>query len=379
MGRNAKGDGSVVKSGGRYRGYVTVHGERRYFSATTNERAHEKRKALIALRDAGLDVSTKYTVATWLEHWLTTGLAWAPRYRDTQTFIVRSVLTPALGRIPLAELRPEHVETWISSMIDPEECKKRDRKPVTASTLRRYNSTLVGALRVAAKRGHVVRNAAELVSLPKIAKPRTTSYSVADTRAILERSEGDRMEARWYVALMLGVRPAEALGLEWESIDFVAGVVSIRQQLRAVKGGGWQIQPYAKSDAGMRDIKTSPRVLQKLREHRERQLAERRDSDWIGWDHDLVFASPKGTPIGDGVDTRAWRRALDLAGLPYTRRYQARHTAVTLQLKQSGQDVAVVAKNAGHADPSHTYRVYVHALEDAEKALAAKMDALLDS
>lgn len=376
MARNVKGDGSIVKSGDRWRGYITVHGQRRYFSAVTKNAANEKRKALISLRDAGLDVNAKYTVDAWLEHWLTTGLHWAPRYRDTQTLIVRSVLAPVLGRIPLAELRPEHVEQWIDAMLNPTE---RGAKPLSAATVRRYHSTLSGALKVAEKRGHIVRNAAALVDLPKAAKPQTTSYSVADTRAILEAARGSRMEARWLVALMLGIRPSEALGLTWDAVDLDAGLITVKQQMRAVKGGGFALQPFPKTHAGYRTIRASGRVIEAMREHRARQLLERLDSDWKGWEHDLVFSSVKGTPIGDGVDTKAWRRLLDVAGLPYVKRYQARHTAATLQLKQSGQDVAVVAKNLGHTDPAFTMRTYIHPLEDAEKALAGQMDALLGS
>lgn len=376
MTRNEKGDGSVYKAGSYWRGYITVHGERREFRATSKKAAHEKRKALIALRDAGLDVNARWTVATWLEHWLGTGVAWAPRYRDTQTYIVRAVLSPALGPIPLAELRPEHVEAWVRSMIDPEERRKQGRKPVSAATIRRYNSTLVGALKVAAKRGHVARNAAELVSLPKIVKAPTTSYSVADTRAILQAARGSREEARWVVALMLGIRPAEALGLTWDAVDLDAGRLTVKQQMRAVKGGGFEIQPFPKTHAGHRTIHLPAPVVASLRTHRERQLLERLDSDWKGWDHDLVFSSLKGTPIGDGVDMRAWRRVLDVAGLPYVKRYQARHTAATIQLKQSKQDVAVVAKNLGHTDPSFTYRTYIHPLEDAEAQLAREMAEL---
>lgn len=374
MARNLKGEGSVYKSGDGWRGYITVHGERRHFRATTKTGAHAKRDALIALRDAGLNVNAKYSVEAWLEHWLTTGLSWSPRYRDTQTYIVRAVLSPALGTVPLTELRPEHVEQWIDGLLNP---KERGVRPLAASSVRRYHSTLHGALKVAERRGHIIRNAAALVELPKVGKAETTSYSVADTRAILEAARGDRMEARWLLALMLGVRPSETLGLTWDTIDLRGGRVTIKQQMRAKKGGGFELQPFPKSHAGYRTLRAPARVTEALREHRERQLLERLDSDWKGWDHDLVFASAKGTPIGDGVDTRAWHRLLDVAGLPYVKRYQARHTAATLQLKQSGQDVAVVAKNLGHADPGFTYRVYIHPLEDAEAALAGQMDALL--
>ncbi|UOW01263.1 hypothetical protein [Agrococcus sp. SCSIO52902] len=70
------------------------------------------------------------------------------------------------------------------------------------------------------------------------------------------------------------------------------------------------------------------------------------------------------------MGTRAWRRVLDVAGLSHVRRDQARHTAATIQLKQSKRDVAVIAKNLGHTDPGFTYRTYIHPLEDAEAQLA---------
>ena len=53
MGRAAKGEGSAFKtSAGVYRGYVTVDGKRKYFSAKTKSEAAQKKRQLLPLHSS---------------------------------------------------------------------------------------------------------------------------------------------------------------------------------------------------------------------------------------------------------------------------------------------------------------------------------------
>lgn len=53
-----------------------------------------------------------------------------------------------------------------------------------------------------------------------------------EARAFIAEASGDRLAARWVVGLSLGLRQGETLGLWWEDIDLVQGVVRVRRQLQ---------------------------------------------------------------------------------------------------------------------------------------------------
>src|SRR4029079_18084656 len=57
-----------------------------------------------------------------------------------------------------------------------------------------------------------------------------------ECRAVLAASRGRLNAARWSVALALGLRQGEALGLMWDDIDLDAGVLRVR---RAVQRRTW--------------------------------------------------------------------------------------------------------------------------------------------
>ena len=369
--RAAKGEGSVVKVGAGYRGYVTVNGKRKYTKIEkTKALAAQAKRDLLSRRDDGKLVAGKaHTVAQWMNHWLENVAAARPTTYAMNKWVTDAKIIPELGTIKIDTLTTERLEAWVKDL------------GVASSSQRRYLAPLKSALNVALDRGLIGFNPALRVKLEKIGKPDTKAFSREDRDALLAAAVG-RNRARWYLAIRLGLRPAEALGLTWQDFDAKTGVLIIRHQLLRAKGKGMFLQDAPKTEAGERTI-TLPKTLAALiREHRTEQLILMAEmgAEWVGWEQDgapvaLMFPQPDGGPIGTGVDTKAWRALLTSAGLATVKRYQSRHTAATHMIADSGGDVAVTAKILGHADAAFTYRVYVHPLEEREQALMSKMDA----
>lgn len=370
MSRAAKGEGSAFKAAGGYRGYVTVNGKRKYFSAKTKAEAAQKKRELLNRRDDGRLVAGKVpTVAQWMNHWLDNVAKVRPTTYAMHKWVIDEKIIPDLGGIRISDLTAERIEQWVSDL------------GVKPSSQRRYLAPMKAALNVAFLRGHLTFNPAARVELEAQAKPNTSAYSRQDRDAILAAATGYN-RARWHIALKIGLRPAEALGLTWPDFDPKAGTITIRNQLLRATGKGLYLQPAAKTDAGERRIRLPKSIVIMLNEHRTEQMLARAElgDEWVGWEFDglpvaLIFTQANGRPIGAHTDTDAWRKLLTAAGLSEVRRYKSRHTAATHMIQDSGGDVAVVAKNLGHADAGFTYRTYVHPLEDREAALAAAMDA----
>jgi len=54
----------------------------------------------------------------------------------------------------------------------------------------------------------------------------------------LEAIAGDRLEALFWLALCIGPREGEQLGLEWTDFDFEKGTVLVRRSLQRIKRKG---------------------------------------------------------------------------------------------------------------------------------------------
>jgi integrase len=82
-------------------------------------------------------------------------------------------------------------------------------------------------------------------------------------------------------------------------------------------------------------------------------------------------------PISPDRISAWWRRARDAVGLDGKwRLHDLRHWSATTSIA-AGHDVRSVAARLGHANPSMTLRVYAHAVEAADAALAETLGEVL--
>jgi integrase len=95
---------------------------------------------------------------------------------------------------------------------------------------------LRGALNVAVKMQIVERNAAALAMPPRQVKVERRMLSPDEARRLLAVTDTDRLAALYRLALTLGMRQAEILGLRWADVDLDAGTLRVRQTLQRIGG-----------------------------------------------------------------------------------------------------------------------------------------------
>jgi len=251
-------------------------------------------------------------------------------------------LVPAVGRHRLDRLEPEHLERLYRSMIDA------GARPATAHQVHR---TVRSALGEAHRRGHVVRNVAALARPPRIQSEPVEPFTVVEIQAILVTASTRRNAARWALALALGLRQGEVLGLRWSDIDLNTGALRVRaNRLRPVYEHGCggtcgrtagfcpdrrqrnQLTGETKSAAGKRVIGLPDELVALLNVHREEQDRERRAASQLWREGGWVFTSPVGDPLNPNSDYHAWKALLKAADVRDARLHDARHTAATVLL-----------------------------------------------
>src|SRR5690606_36892067 len=125
----------------------------------------------------------------------------------------RNWIIPHLGKHRLDRLLPEHVDRMYAAMAE------RGKSSTHALKVHRVLSR---ALEIAVRRGKVGRNVCKLIDPPAERQTEIVPLTREEARRVLAATGDRRNGARWSVALALGLRQGEALGLRWSYVDLDA-------------------------------------------------------------------------------------------------------------------------------------------------------------
>jgi len=121
-----------------------------------------------------------------------------------------------------------------------------------------------------------MRNVAELIDMPRSARKKIAAPITDDVRRLLDAVRDDRLEAIVTVALAIGLRRGEILGLQWEDIDLQERTLTVRANVSRVQKIGLIVRAGTKTDAGdERTMLLPTTIVQALMVHRARQLEPR--------------------------------------------------------------------------------------------------------
>ena len=165
------------------------------------------------MRRLGLPIpEDRLSLANFLRRWLvdTAKPTLRPRTFRPYEELVRLHLAPSLGRTSLSKLKPADVQGLLNSKLESGLSPRR---------VQYIHAVLRCALGQAEKWGLVPRNVAKLVDVPRVRRVEIDPYSPLEARAFVEAIKGDRLEALFYLALAVGMRQREALGLSWSDVD----------------------------------------------------------------------------------------------------------------------------------------------------------------
>lgn len=372
----------------------------------TTERKHVQRRTKAELRDAVRDLERRRDAGTyvwtqddvtlehWLEHWLEAVLPMTARWKTLSTYRsqVRVHVVPALGHWRLSELRPEHLE---------EHYRRMQTEGHSTHVIRAVHRVLRSSLNEAVRRRRLAANPAVVARPPRAKEVEVEPLSVEESRRVLAAAQSTAHPARWSMALSLGLRQGEALGLLWSDIDLDNGVMRVRRSAQrhtwrhgcdVVDGqpacghkrgaecerrtGGGLVLVEPKTKASKRTIVLPQPLIDELRSHRA-TVNRRRLAAGEEWDttHDLVFPAAPGGLVDPARDNAEWNRLIEVAGVRDVRLHDARHTAATLLLLQN-VDIRTVMSIMGWTEMATAQR-YTHAVDELRRRAAAQMGSLL--
>jgi integrase len=368
--RRSHGEGtfSFVEAKKLWKARVTLDNGKRKTRYFKNQK--EARDWVLSIRQAAregrLVDHDKISVAEFLDRYLADYARHAVRPSTFQSYsgLIQRHIVPELGRIRLAQLRPDHLQALYVQKL---------AAGLSQRTVQYLHGLLHRSLNKALRWGLVTRNVANQADAPSAPKQPMQTWDRAQVRRFLASLQGDRWSALYHLACGTGMRQGELLALQWQNVDLDSGTLKVVRSVQTVKGQGL-VFSAPKSDKSRRLIILPALVVQALRQHRTLQAELRQQGDWQ--DQGLVFTTGTGGVILPRNLIRHFKVKAAQAGLPKIRFHDLRHTAASLLLEQNTHP-KVVQELLGHSQINLTLDTYSHVIPTLQREAAQTMDGIL--
>ncbi|MFB8266368.1 tyrosine-type recombinase/integrase [Streptomyces sp. NPDC055955] len=371
--RNPNGAGTITKrKDGRYQCAVYVlqpdgTRARKFAYGKSWTECDTKRRELLDKVDQGVPVPTRSArLSEWLPYWLDNVIK--PRRKlstyDKYEAHVRIYLSPMLGAKRLESLGVADVRRFLVRL----------ENQTTAATAKESHRVLRSALSSACNEELITRNVAKLVEPPRADARELHPWTLDETLDFLAASRKDPLYAAFVLAIGMGLRRGEIVGLRWSDLDLDNRVLYVRQQTQRRRGVLYDDDPKSRR---RRVVPLPGLCIAPLRWHRMRQAAARaKAGETWATGSDYVFTTRTGRPVEPRNVYRSFTRVAQSAGIRVIRLHDARHGTATL-LTAAGVAPRVVMEILGHSQISITMDVYTHVVQDTQREAMSHMDRLL--
>jgi integrase len=310
----------------------------------------------------------KITVSQYLTRWIDSLQGSVrPSTKARYKQMMEQHVVPIIGRVQLAKLTPLQVQHLYANRLE---------KGLSPTTVDLLHNILHKALKQAVRWGLLTRNVTEAVDVPQRTTPEFTVWDEQAVSHFVAVANTDNLAALWQLAILTGMRRGEMLGLKWEDIDLVRGMLSVKRTLsRGTKGTYTFGLP--KTRHGRRLVSLPRSAVKALKSHRMKQL-EARLALGVGYeDQGLVFANAVGEPLHPNTVAYQFKRLCKAADVPLIRIHDLRHTSATLMLA-NGEHPKIVQERLRHANISITLGRYSHVTMDMQRDAADRLDNLVN-
>ena len=369
--KNANGRGStyiVTKSNGkkvRKAAIFDINGKRRTKTFSTKAEADDWLVDQRRAREQGANTyatNPKMTVGQYLLGWVVSHRAHVkPNTYNSYLSVIKNQIIPNIGNLKASSLSPKVVENFLGEMA---------ARGVGAGTINLTHRVMSAAYNDAVRHGDMPKNPVLLARKPRVKSVATKSIPLEHWQKIYqEATKNPQTHARMEIAIMVGLRPGEALGLKWKDIDWENSTLTIERQIQRVQGQGLQFQEV--KQGGVRTVKISTETLRILQNHRRHQSLQK--ATWHE-DQDLIFTNTFGRMQDEKTDRLNFKKLCRSAWIPEYQLYQCRKTAFTNMASQT--DLKTLMEFSGHTQVSTIMGSYVFATSESMTSAVSGMDKL---
>ena len=333
--------------------------------STGLETKGNKRKAEKMLRDSlqkyelySSQTNTEVTFSDYVRYWLNM----SEKTVDVITFqgyklLAESHILPYFddNAVRLQKVTTQTVQTYIDEKH--QNGRKDGNGGLSARTIRLHKNILFQTLKLAVKNNLIASNPCEFVSLPKLERYNSSYYTAEQMQQLLDRIKNEPLYPLIRITALYGLRRSELLGLQWDSIDFDNGLLTIKHTVSKVTKVVAKDKTKNASSYRSFPLTSDAREIflnEKARETENRKLFGREYAE-----NDYVFKWDDGHAYAPDFVTRKFSKLLAQYDMPHIRFHEIRHSCASM-LINAGFNLKDVQEWMGHADIKMTANIYGH-------------------
>lgn len=274
-------------------------------------------------------------------------------------------IVPYIGGVSLQALEPHHIQSLYS---------KLHTVGLSNTSIRYVHATLRKALNSAVKQRTLNSNVVNCVDPPSPKKFKPTILTGDSMQRLLAACNNTEVYIPVLLAVSLGLRRGEVLGLKWTDIDFRAATLEVQRTATFYKGEFCLSD--TKTECSHRTLMLSRFVLEKLTLYKKQQFILALSNKGKFNPYNMVVCRVDGSVMTSTVLNYKYKKALKKAGLPDVRFHDLRHSNATLMLRNN-VPAKIVQSIFGHSKVSTTLDLYSHVITDMQEPAVAVIENLL--
>lgn len=184
------------------------------------------------------------------------------------------------------------------------------------------------------------------VQLPQLRRQDRHWLQSDEITVLLREIDGDRCELPILLAVWLGMRRSEILGLCWDSVDLERGLLTVRRSYVYAGSGRWVLKETTKTAASQRVIHLPAYIVERFRRITPGSPDQR------------VFSG-----FDPGLPRKRLQRACQRAGITVTHLHGLRHTFAAVMLRE-GVNERIVMRQGGWSSNRTMREIYDYIMDD---------------
>ena len=343
------------------------------YGTTQKECRQKLTDAIKAIDDGVYTKPQRYTVAQWLDEWLSTYCkdlkpATFSGYRSK----IETRIKPYIGNSTLSALTNVQVQKFYNKL----QTGDKEHKPLSPKSIQSIHGILHKSLDQAVSARIIRTNPADHIKLPKVKRPELSPIMDDDVSRFLAAIKGDRFERLFILDLFSGLRQSEIIGLRWDDVDLDAGLLTIRHQIQKSYSDSGYVFLDETKNGKERIVAIAPSIVRVLRSQQAQQ-AEWKLAAGSAWNnpHNLVFTDELGGHLKHKTVHNHFKKIVASIGLENTRFHDLRHSYAVNAL-QAGDSIKSIQSQLGHYSSAFTMDVYAAVSDTMRRDSQERMERL---
>ena len=350
--------GSIYKRGNSYtvsfsNGY-DQNGKRQRYTKSGFKTKKEAKKYLFELNqkyyNGELCFNDKMVLSDFLDYWFQNDVE--PNHAKNTISGYRTNIEkhikPAIGHLIVSKIKPVHIQEFYLQLSE---------KGLSATSITYIHRNLHTAFKYGKKMQMFSNDVFDLVKPPRIEKYKVVTLTSEQSAILIKSVENTEIYLPVVLAVTLGLRRGEVLGLQWQDFKQDLKLLSIERNANRVKGG-MEFAPL-KTNSSRRTLLLNDELVNILLKEKERQN-EYKEIFGYGYNpNDLICCRLTGDFITTNFLDKHFKSALIENNLPVIRFHDLRHTNATILYENNVPD-KIVSSRLGHSSTKTTNDIYGH-------------------